>query len=193
MPLQRSAGRAAALLALALALALPAVAVADHGPALLDDRLGTYMAIAQKHWAAPAPQCLESGMPAIPVHAVLIDDPEPDVAARADQPGCRLWLDRSHWRTMRPVDACTIVAHEWGHLLGHDHVRNPFALMAAFPERPPPGCTALAQTGRKARASARHRARACARHRKRIRRGRSAARARAVRRHHARFACLRRR
>jgi hypothetical protein len=152
-----------ALVAIAAALALPAPALADHGPAFLDDRLATFMGIAQDHWGGPAPTCTANGTTVIGVHAVLYDDPEPDVAGRADQPGCRLSLDRSHWRSMGRVEACTIVVHEWGHLLGHEHVADPLDLMAEFPERPPAACAALRRPVRAAARSAARRARFCAR------------------------------
>ena len=36
----------------------------------------------------------------------------------AELPGCRIWLDRDHWPAPSDEVDCTIVAHEWGHLLG---------------------------------------------------------------------------
>lgn len=177
MALKRSALWAVALTA--VALALPASASADHGTPFLDDDLTTYFGIAQAHWGGPAPNCVANGVTTIPVHAVLYDDPIASVAARADQPGCRLWLDRSSWREMRPVEACTIVAHEWGHLLGRGHVDDPLDLMAEFPERPPAGCAAFARPARRARASTR-RDRGCRVRKKRARRS-QAGRARSVR------------
>jgi hypothetical protein len=142
MALWRSAPWAVALTAIAC-LAAPAVAAADHGTPFLDDNLATYMGIAQANWGGPLPTCIADGVTVIPVHAVLYDDPDPDVAARADQPGCRLWLDRRQWRTMGRVEACTVVVHEWGHLLGFGHVRDPLNVMAAFPTRPPHHCAVL--------------------------------------------------
>lgn len=190
-----------AILLAALALTVPATARADHGTPFLDDRLGTYFGIAQDHWGEPAPACVANGTTLVGVHAVLYDDPEPDVAGRADQPGCRLSLDRSHWRAMRPVEACTIVVHEWGHLLGREHVGDPFDPMAEFPRVPPAGCAALRRPTRSARAASR-RVRACvarakrARHANRARpakRVRSTKRVRSAKRgRYARRACIRR-
>jgi hypothetical protein len=153
MTLQRSAWRAVALTV--LALALPTAARADHGKPLLHDRLGTYFGIAQAHWGGPVPSCVANGVTVIPVHAVLYDDPDPDVAARADQPGCRLWLDRGHWRTMGRVEACTVVVHEWGHLLGFGHSGDPLSVMAAFPAQRPRRCAALEPRRRVASAAVR--------------------------------------
>jgi hypothetical protein len=79
----------------------------------------------------------------IPVHAVLYDDPDPDVAARADQPACRLWLDRGSWRALTRAQMCTTIVHEWGHLLGLGHSEGPLSVMAGFPARRPRRCAAL--------------------------------------------------
>jgi hypothetical protein len=167
MALQRSALWAVALAA--VALALPTAATADHGVPFLHDELTSYFGVAQAYWGEPVPACLANGTTSIPVHAVLYDDPNPDVAARAEQPGCRMWLDRSSWRAMGPVEACTIVVHEWGHMVGRAHVDDPFDLMAEFPARAPRACAALRPT-RAARASARS-VRGCSAGARRVRRG----------------------
>src|SRR5688572_2558530 len=151
--------RCAARCAVALCLvagALPAAAQANHGTTFLDETLATYMAIGQAHWGGPLPSCVVGGT-VIPPHAVLYDDPDPSVAARADQPGCRIWLDRSSWRQMRPTEACVVVVHEWGHLLGHGHSLDPFDLMAEMPVQAPRECRRPAGASRRARASAAHR------------------------------------
>jgi hypothetical protein len=188
-----------ALLLTVVALTLPAPAFADHGVPFLDDRLATYMGIAQDHWGGPVPTCVANGTTLIAVHADLYDDPEPDVAARSDQPGCRISIDRSHWRSMRAVEACTIIVHEWGHLLGHGHSEDPLDLMAEFPERPPTACAALRPAGRAARAAGR-RIGSCARGarharsaKRAIKRVRSGRRLRSAKRgRHTRRACVRR-
>ena len=187
MALQRSALWAVALSA--VALALPVAAQADHGQTLLDDDLATYFAVAQSHWGGPAPSCVADGVRLIPVHAVLYDDPIGSVAARAEKPGCRLSLDRDHWRRMRPAEACTIVVHEWGHLLGHGHVEDPLDLMAEFPARAPAGCAALERRPLRATAAARRRApcRALAKRARLARRAHGSRRGRP-----ARLACVRR-
>lgn len=175
MALQRSALWAVAVAAVALALATPAAA--REGTTFLDDDLGTYFGIAHAYWGGPIPTCVENGIVTIPVHAVLYDDPDPSVAARAEQPGCRLWLDRGHWRTMGRAEACMVVVHEWGHLLGHSHSEDPSDLMAELPIRPPSGCARLERGAGRARVRAARRARPC-----RTRRGRSAERSACFRR-----------
>ncbi|MGH2762030.1 MAG: hypothetical protein ACRDLD_05555, partial [Thermoleophilaceae bacterium] len=117
-----SSRRFSAALALALVLALPAApARADHGPTLLDETLAAYLTVAEAHWgAAPGPCVGADGAP-VALHATLFDDPDPRVSARAEQPGCRLWLDRDFWPAPPSVRGCVEIAHEWGHLLGHGH------------------------------------------------------------------------
>jgi hypothetical protein len=169
MSLQRSAARAAALSALALCLCMPTLARADQGTTLLDENLATYMAIAHSYWGGPIPTCVENGVTVVLAHAILYDDPDPSVAARSMQPGCEIGLDRGHWRSMRPAEACMIVVHEWGHLLGHDHSPDPLDLMAEMPIVPPRRCAALGHRAPRARASAR-RAASCVARAKRARR-----------------------
>jgi hypothetical protein len=70
---------------------------------------------------------------------------------------------------MRPAEACMIVVHEWGHLLGHDHSHDPLDLMAEMPIVPPRRCAALGHRAPRARASAR-RAASCMTRAKRVRR-----------------------
>jgi hypothetical protein len=182
MALQRSALWAVALAA--VAMALPVQARAGDGAPLLDDALGNYFAAAQAHWGGPLPTCVVNGTTPVAVHAFLYDDPDPEVAARSEQPGCRIWLDRQFWRDTRPVEACTVVVHEWGHLLGYGHVEDPLNLMAEFPTRPPVECSAMERRRRTARASA-GRAHPCGWTRHRVRRL-------TARRHGiARFACVR--
>jgi len=160
MALRRSALWAVALAA--VALALPTAASAGE-TSFLDDDLGTYFGIAHEHWGGPVPTCTQNGVTVVSAHAVLYDDPNPSVAARAEQPGCTLWLDRGHWRAMGTVEACMIVVHEWGHLLGHEHSHDPNDLMAEFPRRPPRDCAALRRHPRRAGASSR-RVRPCRAH-----------------------------
>lgn len=168
MGLQRSASWAVAVAAATVSLAVPGTANANHGQPFLDDTLTTYFGVAQAHWGGSVPSCVANGVTTVPVHAVVYDDPDRDVAARADQPGCRLWLDRSSWRSMRPREACMVVVHEWGHLLGHGHVEGAGELMAELPVRLPLGCAALERRELRVRASVR-RARPCSAWRKRLR------------------------
>ena len=175
MALQRSALWAVAVTA--VVLAFPTPAAAREGTTFLNDDLGTYFGIAHAYWGGPIPTCVENGVVTIPVHAVLYDDPDPSVVARAEQPGCRLWIDRGHWRTMGRAEACMVVVHEWGHLVGHGHSENPLGLMAELPIRLPSGCARLERGEGRAQARAARLARAC-----RGRGGRNAKRAACVRR-----------
>lgn len=135
--------RCSAALALALALAhLPALpARADHGPVLQGRTLTAYLLVAQAHWGAAPRVCTGTGGQPVPVHAALFDDPRPAVAARAEQPGCRLWLDRDFWPARPSVRGCVEIAHEWGHLLGFGHGSR--GLMAEDASGFVPGCAAF--------------------------------------------------
>jgi hypothetical protein len=154
-----------ALFALACALAAPTVARADHGEPYTNSDLEAYFEIASAHWDVPAPSCTGPGGEQIPVHAVLYDNPDPDVVASAEQPGCRMWLDRDFWPAPPSRFACTIIAHEWGHLLGHGHHPDDRNLMFEQPLTGAPGCslyvpriavgTAVAQSSRGRRRRAR--------------------------------------
>jgi hypothetical protein len=129
-----------ALMAVAGALAVPAVARADHGRPFVDPGVQTYLEIAQDHWGVPAPTCTAPSGEKIPVHVVLSDNPDPDVVATAEQPGCRMWLDRDWWPSRPSRVACTIIAHEWGHLLGRGHSHDRNDLMFPEPLSGAPGC-----------------------------------------------------
>jgi hypothetical protein len=130
-----------ALCALACALAAPSVARADHGQPYMDPDLEKYVEIAQAHWDAPAPSCAGPDGEWVPAHVVLYDNPDPDVVATAEQPGCRMWLDRDYWPAPPSRIACTIIAHEWGHLLGHGHTDDSGDLMYTQPWTGAPGCS----------------------------------------------------
>jgi hypothetical protein len=101
-----------------------APAQADHGRALIDESVSSYLRIAERHWgAAPAP-CVGVHGGQVPVHAAMFDDPDPLVIGRAEQPGCRIWLDRDWWPGEPSRQRCLEIVHEWGHLLGHAHVER---------------------------------------------------------------------
>ena len=102
----------------------------------------------------------------VPVHAALFDDPRPGVAARAEQPGCRLWLDRDFWPARPSVRGCVEVAHEWGHLLGFGHTSR--GLMAEDASGVVPGCSVF--RARRLKRLAPRRTRGPARSRSRARR-----------------------
>jgi hypothetical protein len=112
----------------ALALLAPATAAADHGPVVNDPTFMQYMRIAAEYWGQ-TPSCEGPDGTTIPPHAVMADDPNPQVAAWAEVPGCRIWLDASHWPAPPGEQHCNLIAHEWGHLLGHQHSEDSHNLM----------------------------------------------------------------
>ena len=172
--------RRSALWAVAVAvtaLTLPTVARATEETPVLDAGIAKYMRIAQAFWGGSAPTCVLNGVTLVPPHAVLFDDPDPEVAARGEQPGCVLWIDRDTWPTLSRVEACTVVVHEWGHMLGRGHSADPHDPMAEYPRHPPGGCAGLTRPRRRPAARGARSGR-CVRHRR-------VARA-------SRFACLRR-
>jgi hypothetical protein len=127
-------------LACVLALHVPAVARADHGEPFMTGTLAQYFEIAQAHWRASAPACTTADGRVVPVHVVLYDNPDPRVTAAAEQPGCRIWLDRDWWPRPPSRSDCTVIAHEWGHLLGRPHSHDRNDLMFPEPLAGAPGC-----------------------------------------------------
>jgi Matrixin len=130
-------------LACVLALAAPSLARADHGEPYTHPALAQYLEIAEAHWGSPPPSCGAADGQVIPVHVVLYDNPNPKVTATAEQPGCRIWLDRDWWPAPASRIDCTIIAHEWGHLLGHGHSHDKSSLMFPQPLTGAPGCWAF--------------------------------------------------
>jgi hypothetical protein len=116
-----------------LLLLAPAAAHADHGQTVDDPVLAQYMQIAASQWGGQVPHCSGRNGETIAPHAVMADDPDPDVGAWAELPGCRMWLDSSQWKLpIQPREAhCNLIAHEWGHLVGHDHSDDPDDLMSS--------------------------------------------------------------
>jgi hypothetical protein len=139
--------RLATLLVCAFAL-LAVPARADHGATVVDPTLARYMEIAASYWGGPEPVCTAPDGQVIHPHAVMANDPTPNRAAWAEVRGCRIWLDTDYWSSTPNEQYCNLIAHEWGHLLGHEHSSNQNDLMwpqwtnnvvpacAAF--RPPP-------------------------------------------------------
>lgn len=156
----------------------------DHGVPYQDATFDRYVQIAQAHWAGTAPTCRGPAGETIPVHAILFDDADPDIAAIAEQPGCRIWLDRDFWPAREDQTDCTIIAHEWGHLLGHDHSPNERSLMYEAPEFGAPGCGVFASV--LALSVAQHRTSAGTSPRRCVRRNRAGRPARRAKRGRAR-------
>jgi Matrixin len=120
--------RLAILVICAFAL-LAAPARADHGATVNDPTLARYMAIAAAYWGGPEPVCTTQDGEVIHPHAVLADNPQPEVAAWAEVGGCRIWLDIDFWPAPADERYCNLIAHEWGHLLGYGHSSDSQSLM----------------------------------------------------------------
>jgi hypothetical protein len=122
------------LLAVALvALRTPAPASAGElatAPAVKDARVTAWLGNAQRVWNA-APAC-PGGVRVI--RAQWLDDPA--VWAAAEQPGCTIALDPDFYPAPARADRatwesqmCSVLAHEWGHLLGQAHSTDSRSLM----------------------------------------------------------------
>jgi hypothetical protein len=149
------------------ALLAPVPARAEFEP-YSSPTLTRYLQIAERHWAVPAPTCLREDGSTVGVNVVLYDDPHPGVVAAAEQPGCRIWLDRDFWPRPPSERDCITIVHEWGHLLGHGHSSNPRSLMHAYPTGGAPACEFFDRRERardraRKRAKARRAARRCRR------------------------------
>src|SRR2546421_6673720 len=132
--------RLAILVVCAFAL-LAAPARADHGVTVNDPTLSRYMAIAAAYWGGPEPVCTTQDGQVIRPHAVLADNPQPDVAAWAEVGGCRIWLDTDFWPAPADEQYCNLIAHEWGHLLGYGHSTDSRSLMwPQWTNNVVPGC-----------------------------------------------------
>lgn len=135
---------ACAFLAPAMAHADSVVRVPDHvrgarlaqaaavpDPAT-DPQIAQWMAVAQGYWHA-APNC-PNGLSIQRAQWL----PDPGVWAAAVQGGCAVAFDPDFYPAPAGYDAgwyqaamCSVVAHEWGHLLGYGHVADPNSLMNA--------------------------------------------------------------
>jgi hypothetical protein len=153
MHYSRSAARLLALLGALVFLAPAAAARADQGQPFSDPVLDRYLGIAAAQWGGPAPTCTQPDGTVTGVQTLLYDDPDPNVAARAEMPGCRIFLDRDYWPAPASRIDCTVIVHEWGHLLGHPHSSDPNNIMAETPVMGAPGCTFVAAHKGKAKST----------------------------------------
>jgi Matrixin len=109
---------------------LAQAAAAPRADPATDPQIAQWMAIAQAHWGT-APNCPDG---------ISIQRaewlPDPGVWAAAVQGGCAVAFDPDFYPAPADYDQawyqaamCSVVAHEWGHLLGHGHVADPNSLM----------------------------------------------------------------
>jgi hypothetical protein len=106
-----------------------AQAAAGADPAT-DPQIAQWMATAQAYWGA-APNCPD-GLSIQRAEWL----PDPGVWAAAVQGGCAVAFDPDFYPAPADYDQgwyqaamCSVVAHEWGHLLGYGHVADPNSLM----------------------------------------------------------------
>jgi hypothetical protein len=95
-----------------------------------DPQIAQWMATAQAFWGA-APNC-PNGISIQRAQWL----PDPGVWAAAVQGGCAVAFDPDFYPAPADYDQgwyqaamCSVVAHEWGHLLGYGHVADPNNLM----------------------------------------------------------------
>ncbi len=138
----------ALLAALALLLA-PAAARADAGPVAVGGAdLQTAVTVAQQHWGAVpcgGAVALSWSADADPLHnaAASWSNPVDLYSAPERNQACAIELNSNASWTWPKL--CTVVAHEMGHLLGHQHSADPTDLMAPIYAAPLPACATLAE------------------------------------------------
>ena len=108
-----------------------AAAAAGADPAT-DPQIAQWMATAQGYWGA-APNCPQG----ISIQRAQWL-PDPGVWAAAVQGGCAMAFDPDFYPAPAGYDQgwyqaamCSVVAHEWGHLLGYGHVADRMVELAA--------------------------------------------------------------
>jgi hypothetical protein len=109
---------------------LAQAAAAPGADPATDPQIAQWLAIAQAHWGA-APNC-PNGISIQRAQWL----PDPGVWAAAVQGGCAVAFDPDFYPAPADYDQnwyraamCSVVAHEWGHLLGYGHVSDPNNLM----------------------------------------------------------------
>jgi hypothetical protein len=109
---------------------LAQAAAAPGADPATDPQIAQWMAIAQAHWGA-APNC-PNGISIQRAQWL----PDPGVWAAAVQGGCAVAFDPDFYPAPADYDQdwyraamCSVVAHEWGHLLGYGHVADSNNLM----------------------------------------------------------------
>jgi len=109
---------------------LAQAAAAPGADPATDPQIAQWLAIAQAHWGA-APNC-PNGISIQRAQWL----PDPGVWAAAVQGGCAVAFDPDFYPAPADYDQgwyraamCSVVAHEWGHLLGYGHVADPNNLM----------------------------------------------------------------
>jgi hypothetical protein len=112
----------------ALALLGPASARANDGDTVVDATVAQYMQIAAAYWGA-TPHCTGPNGELIEPYAIWGYNANPFEGGWAEMPGCRMWLNSRQWPAPPNESQCNLIAHEWGHLLGHDHSPDPGDLM----------------------------------------------------------------
>lgn len=114
----------------ALAIATPAQAAVSPSMQANFDRAAAY-------WG-DSPLCVD-GVQVVVDQAFVAPN-----AARADMPGCHMYIG-DYFATVTPGRQCAIVVHEWGHMTGHDHTvglpDDPSGVMVS--DAMPPACDAL--------------------------------------------------
>lgn len=85
-----------------------------------DSRLALFARAARVYWGR-LPDCPLEWHRLVQVVSPEIDDYYDDPVGVADQGGCGLWVDTKQLSKLANPDACVVVVHEIGHLLGYDH------------------------------------------------------------------------
>jgi hypothetical protein len=127
------------------ALAAAAIVLAASGPAVAAEPVAspditTYLAVAQQYWHAPPPCPIvivrDELRPDSAVWAATLTDRclialDPDFYPRP------LGLDVWYWQ----AEMCSVITHEYGHLLGYSHTTDPMSVMNPLtPLNVVPGC-----------------------------------------------------